>query len=253
MRKSRIRYILTWASGAGLLVSSTLLVAGAWNSHLASPLSPALVLAGWVLLSASGIFLFLLAVKKAHRQWINEKRALENEEQDQKTRSLSSESSRVTKTLAPGTAARKILRHISDNMSLDQVGKQLMKDLAGELEIMSGIFYVEEKGTFRVRASYALASSTEPYTFKSGEGLSGQAARNQQLLVLTRLPEEHLEVYSGLGKAQPAYLAIIPLVHKGRTFALLECSGYRHEPSEIEELFRIFTRELMEKLAPNLA
>jgi hypothetical protein len=253
MRKSRIRYILTWASGAGLLASSTLLVAGAWNSQLARPLPPALILGGWALLCASGIFLFLLAVKKAHRQWVNEKRDLEKEEQDQKTRSASSESTRGTKTLSPGPAARKILRHISEKMPLDQVGKQLMKDLAGELEIMSGIFYVEEKGTFQVRASYALASSTEPYTFKSGEGLSGQAARNRQLMVLTNLPEEHLEVCSGLGKAQPAYLAIVPLVHKGRTVALLECSGYRYEPSEIEQLFRIFTRELMEKLSPNLA
>ena len=50
-------------------------------------------------------------------------------------------------------------------------------------------------------------------------------------MVLTRLPEDYLEVYSGLGKAQPSYLAIVPLIHKGRTIAVLECSGYRYDPA----------------------
>ncbi len=92
----------------------------------------------------------------------------------------------------------------------------------------------------------------ENYTFKSGEGLSGQAAKNQQVMLLTRLPEGHLEVYSGLGKAPPAYLAIVPLVHKGKTMAVLECSGYRYEPDAIENMLRIFARDLMDKLSPNL-
>jgi hypothetical protein len=96
-------------------------------------------------------------------------------------------------------------------------------------------------------------SSHEPYEFKSGEGLTGQAARNQQLLVISQIPEDYMEVYSGLGKALPSYLAIVPLIHKGHTIALIECTGYKHSPQEIENMFRILAREMMNKLSPNLS
>ena len=196
----------------------------------------------------------MLAVKKAHRQWIDEKRYLEREEQEAKKKSSGrSGTSRENKVLDFAASSRKIVRRIPGNIAEEQLGTLLLKNLARELEIMSGVYYSEKKGEFRAVSTYAMASFTEPYTFKTGEGLTGQVARNQQLMVLTHLPEGHLEVYSGLGKAAPSYLAIVPLVHKGRTIAVLECSGYRYEPGDIENMFRIFARDLMDKLSPNLS
>lgn len=253
MRTSKIRYILTWVSLVVMMICSTLLVVSAWNSQIKATVSPPLITLLWFGISASGIYLFMLAVKKAHRQWIEEERHLEKERitaMEKKARS--SQSARETKALDFAAKARKIVRRVPENIAPEQLGKLLLKNLARELEIMSGIFYREKKGEFIVQASYAMATSTEPFTFKTGEGLSGQVARNQQLMVLTRLPEGHLEVYSGLGKAPPAYLAIVPLIHKGKTIAVLECSGYRYEPGDIENMFRIFARDLMDKLSPNL-
>ena len=253
MRTSKLRYILPWLSLALMLICSSLLVVSAWNSQLSGTFSPSLMVLLWIAISSSGIYLFMLAVKKAHRQWINEKRQLEREEQEAKGKSSGrSGTSRENKVLDFAASARKIVRRIPENIAEEQLGMFLLKNLARELEIMSGVYYSEKKGEFRAVATYAMASSTEPYSFKSGEGLTGQVARNQQLTVLTRLPEGHLEVYSGLGKAAPSYLAIVPLVHKGRTIAVLECSGYRYEPAEIENMFRIFARDLMYKLSPNL-
>ena len=253
MRRSRIQYILTWVSLAVMMACSTLLVAIAWNSRIIGSVSPSLVILSWIGISASGIFLFMLAVKKAHRQWINEKRELEKEAREAKKKpSKGKSSSRENKTLDFATVARKIVRRIPDNIAQEQLGKLLLKNLARELEIMSGVYYAEKKGKFLVEATYAKISTSEPFTFKSGEGLPGQAAKNQQLMVLTSLPKDYLEVYSGLGKAPPSYLAIVPLVHKGKTWAVLECSGYRYEPGDIENMFKIFTRDLMDKLSLNL-
>ena len=254
MRTSRFQYILTWVSLILILGCSTLLVASAWNSQITGTISPTLVVLLWIGISTPGIYLFMLAVKKAHRLWINEKRELEKEENElQRKSSAKSGSSRETKALDFAATARKIVRRVPENIALEQLGKLLLKNLARELEIMSGIFYMEKKGEFKVNATYAMASADERYSFKSGEGLSGQVARNQQLMVLTSLPEGHLEVYSGLGKAPPAYLAIVPLVHKGKTMAILECSGYRYDPGDIENMLRIFARDLMDKLSPNLS
>jgi len=250
MTKSTLQYLLTWASLLLLLTCSVLLVVLSWNSRVTGDVSPPLVILLWLITSASGIYLFMLAVKKAHRQWINEKREMEQEKATvEKTSAAARPSDR---TLDFAAVARKLVRRIPENADLKDLGEGLLRNLARELEIMSGIFYLEKKGTFQCVSTYATLASGEPFEFTLGEGLSGQAARNQQLMVLNRLPEEYLEVYSGLGKALPSYLAIVPLVHKGRTVAVIECSGYRYDPHEIENMFRIFARDLMHKLSPNL-
>ena len=253
MRTSKFRYILTWVSLVVMMICSTLLVVTAWNSQIIGTVSPPLIVLLWIGISTSGIYLFMLAVKKAHQQWIDEERKLEKERiSARELKSRKSQSTHENKALDFAAAARKIVRRVPENIAPEQLGKLLLKNLARELEIMSGIFYRENKGEFIVEATYAMPTSTEPFTFKTGEGLSGQAARNQQLMVLNRLPKGHLEVYSGLGKAPPAYLAIVPLVHKGKTIAVLECSGYRYDPGDIENMFRIFARDLMDKLSLNL-
>ncbi len=252
MLSNKYKYILTWISLVLFLLCSTLLVAAAWNSQVTGDFSPFLVILLWILICFSGIFLFMLAVKMAHRQWMTEKREQEKEEAEGKQKpSGAGGSSRKNKELDFAASARKIVRRIPENIVMDQLGKLLLKNLARELEIMSGIFYTEKKGVFTAEASYAMTSSTESYTFKSGEGLTGQAARNQQILVLNRLPEGYTEVFSGLGMAAPAYLAIVPLVHKGHTIAVLEFTGYRYEPGAIENMLRIFARDLMDKLSIN--
>lgn len=251
MRKSTLQYIFTWVAILLLLISTVLLMVLSWNSGVSESYSPSLVVFFWLLASASGIFLFLLAVKKAHRQWITEKR--EEEAQKAAKQKPDSGPDRSIHTMDFGATARKLVRRTPENAALEELGKGLLKNLARELEIMSGIFYLEKEEHFEAVSTYALVASSESLAFKSGEGLCGQAARNQQLMVLSRLPEGHMEVYSGLGKAPPTYLAIVPLIHSGRTIALIECSGYRHSAQEIENMFRIFSRELMNKLSPNLS
>ncbi len=251
MRKSTLQYIITWVSICLLLTGTVFLMVFAWNSQLSHSFSPVAIVTVWFLTSAAGIFLFLLAVKKAHRQWISEKRDLEKAQAP--TRKAKSVTDRKGHKMDSAALARKLVRRTPEKAVLDELGKGLLKGLARELEIMSGIFYVEKEGTFKAISTYALLSSHQPYEFKPGEGLNGQAARNQQLMVISRIPEGYLEVYSGLGNALPSYLAIIPLVHKGQTIAIIECTGYKYSPQEIENMFRIFSMELMNKLSPNLS
>jgi len=252
MQTSKLKYRLTWLALALLLICSTLLMVHSWNSVELRTFSPTLMILVWIGVCASGIYLFMLAVKKAHRQWIDEERQQEREAIKAKEKRASRPGpSKEKKELDFAASARKLVRRIPEKVSLEQLGGLLLKNLSRELEIMSGVYYIEQKGEFNAVSTYAMVSSIEPYSFKAGEGLTGQVVRNQQILVLTRLPEGHLEVYSGLGKAAPSYLAIVPLVYKGRTLAVLECSGYKYEPAEIENMFRILARDLMDKLSPN--
>ena len=244
---------MTWVAIGVLLTAGLGLMVVSWNGALSGSPSPTLMVLLWVCMSASGIYLFMLAVKKAHRLWVDEERR--RKQSDANLKEPSSQAKRKSKDLHAldfAATARKLVRRMPEDAPLEKSGKALMKLLARELEIMSGILYIRKGQQFEASDSYALASSTEPYSFKEGEGLSGQVARSKQIMLLKRLPEEHLKVYSGLGKSEPSYLAIVPFVHKHKTIAVLECSGFRYNPHDIERMFRIFTRDLMEKLNPNL-
>lgn len=253
MQRSRILYMLTWVALVVLLTGGISLLILSWNGILTNPPSPVLMIFFLIAMAGSGIFLFMLAVKKAHRLMVDEERSRKEKESEiNETSGDRKHPSKDNQILDVSATARKLVRRIPDNAKMEDAGKILLKNLARELEIMAGIFYIGKKGQFEATSMYAMASPTEPYSFREGEGLTGQVARNQQTMLLTRLPEEHLEVYSGLGKSNPAYLAIVPLIHKNKTIAVLECSGYRYDPHDIEKMFRIFSRELMEKLSPNL-
>jgi len=250
MLKSKLRYIMTWVTFGMLLTSGLGLMIVSWNGIISGFLSPSLMVLLWISMSASGIYLFMLAVKKAHRLWIDEQRRKKLLETRQgKSSSPAKSSTKEKQALDIASTARKLVRRIPDDLPLESSAQVLLKNLAKELEIMSGIVYVREKNTFKSVATFALVSSLKPYSFNEGEGITGQVAANQQIMVLTRLPEEHLEVYSGLGKSEPTYLAIVPLVQNNRTVAVLECTGYRYDPHDIESMFRIFARDLMAKIS----
>jgi len=249
VRRSRTQYRLTWtALGAGLAGGIFLLV-GSWNSQFTGPPSPILMVSVWTLVSASTVFLFLLAVKKAHRLLVDEERSLEAAMEvagqgsgREKKRTGEREEFDFAAT------ARKLVRRIPENSSLEEAGKLLLKNLAKEIEVVSGVFYTRGKDIFEPVATYAFTAPAEPYSFREGEGLTGQVARNQQVMVLTRLPDDYLEAGSGLGSAKPSYLAIAPMVMYNRTIGVIECCGFRYDPHEIEKMFRIVTRDLIARL-----
>lgn len=252
MKRTKLLYMLTWAAAGVLLLSGLGLIITSWNGVVGAASSPIVMLLLWFLMSASGIFLFIFAVKKTHRTWITDLQNQTGEEAAPTRQPERKSETRDNKSLDFAATARKLVRRMPDVNDIGGIGEDLMKNLARELEIMSGILYVRKGTTFEPGTSYALASHSEPYKFKEGEGLSGQVARNRQITVLSKLPGDYLEVCSGLGKAEPKYLAIVPLVHNDETIGLLECSGYKYDTREIENMFRIFSRDLMEKLSPNL-
>jgi hypothetical protein len=244
---------MTWVAFGLLLCSGLGLMIMSWNGALSGAPSPSIMVLLWVIMTAAGIYLFMLAVKKAHRLWIDEKRSKkEDEEAEARAAARTRSSSREEKALDVVSTAQKLVRRIPEQEPLAKSGMILLKNLASELEIMSGILYIRGKNDFSAVATYALATSEEPYSFIEGEGLTGQAAANQQIMVLTHIPEEHREVYSGLGKSESSYLAIVPLVHKEMTIAVLECSGFRYETRDMEAMFKVFARDLMTKISPHI-
>lgn len=145
--------------------------------------------------------------------------------------------------------AKKVVRRTSLDVPMEKWSEALLTILAKELEIMSGLVYAKnKKGVFESVAMYAFPHAEAPYTFKEGEGLTGQAVKNRQLAVYRQIPDDYAQIFSGLGSGKPAYLAIIPVETGGEVRTAIELAGFRYAEENLEQLFSLLTRELIGKM-----
>ena len=132
-------------------------------------------------------------------------------------------------------------------MAMPQLGRSVLDFLAETIDVTVAALYVQQiDGTLQRVAGYGLGKDdTQPgQTIAPGEGLVGQAARGQRLLRLNDLPDNYLNVSSGLGKTVPRHLLLLPLTHDGEVNGVLEL-GFLQAPAERDG-------ELLELLAASI-
>ena len=93
------------------------------------------------------------------------------------------------------------------------------------LKVQLGLMYIYEEQTesFALKASFAADtnSNTIKQRFADGEGLIGQVAKDQQLLLLNE--NAHIQdIEIGEGTLQPKQYVLYPLVHDGKTYGVIE-------------------------------
>jgi CheY-like chemotaxis protein/HAMP domain-containing protein len=154
------------------------------------------------------------------------------------------------------------LRDRSDWLKTGQVG--LFDEIRGELELKSvaeralaflgrrvraragAIYLSDDDGVLQLSAGHAFSERAEELetelaalpakSFKPGEGLVGQAAQADELLVVDDVPKGYLKVRSGLGESDAHSLLFLPLVHLGKTLGVAELALFGACTDEVREL-----------------
>ena len=148
----------------------------------------------------------------------------------------------------------KILTNINPSLSLTDYTEKILINLAQEFEITQGLFYLtdEKKGLFEAVSTYAYSSDTGPEPFSVGEGLTGQAAKSKQILSIENLPDNYLNVVSGLGEHKANHLIIIPLLLNKETIGIIELTTFRSLDEEklwiFKNLAKIIANALITKM-----
>ncbi len=165
---------------------------------------------------------------------INQKTTEEKEEKEQQEEELD-----------------KLIDQLSGESDADKLAQKLLSQLGKELQIVQGLVYQYSNETekFEVLSTYAYYGEEPPQPFTIGEGLSGQAARDQKRILLTELPEDYTEVISGLGKRQPKMLLLAPLIHDEKTVALVELSFFEELNEQKIDKFEGILNKLAEHFA----
>jgi hypothetical protein len=153
----------------------------------------------------------------------------------------------------PGVLAQEILPTGEALKSPAKMAEQFFINLDKVFPIVQGIFYLldDSDNTYKPLADYAYYKDTKPESFRLGDTLPGQVAKNQKSIVITDLPDEYLTVISGLGAGKPSTLAIIPVIEKESTIALFELASFTKISPQNLELFESIAKLLVKHLRTN--
>jgi hypothetical protein len=153
--------------------------------------------------------------------------------------------------LDPAVYEKKFLPQAGKKHDLTKFTEGVLSNIARELDIVQGLFYVrrKESDTFTVQGKFAYFGEQEPQDFELGLSLTGQTAKNQKTLRLTKMPENYITVLSGLGSSSPKSLMLAPVIHEGQTIGLIELAAFKNFDRSTEVLFNQLSETFGKRLA----
>ena len=141
-----------------------------------------------------------------------------------------------------------ILRKNNDSMQVlsYDIINNLVKNLTAN---QGGFFILLDDGSskyFEMTACYAYdRKKFADNRIEWGDGLIGTCAMERQTIHMTNLPDDYVFITSGLGKANPRSLVIVPLIINDEIHGVIEVASFKE--------FEKFEIEFVEKVAESIA
>jgi signal transduction histidine kinase/HAMP domain-containing protein/CheY-like chemotaxis protein len=131
------------------------------------------------------------------------------------------------------TNLAKFSRMLQGQKDLLTVGKLILSELAPVVSAQQGVFYTIDSAKddgepyLKLLASYAHRERKNvDDKFKLGEGLVGQCAVEKEKILLTNVPRNYMAIGSGLGKASPLNVLVLPVVFEGQVKGVMELASF---------------------------
>ncbi len=146
-----------------------------------------------------------------------------------------------------------ILRRDNDN--IEELSYNIISAFVSYLGANQGGFYTlndQDSHDLHFEMTACYAYERKKYSEKRiewGEGLIGSTALEKKTIHMTEIPDSYLNITSGLGKANPKSLLIVPLIVNEELHGIIELASFKEfEPYQIE-----FTEKVAESIASTLS
>ena len=238
------------------------------NKHQIIFIISILILITGIILDFSGVntiakILLITGVLLAIYQSVNHKKKAvtdyvklekEVEKLEKNNGSLKSRVSELQEKLIATEKINKVSqRHLGDiqnSSSKDELATTFITTICDDLDASMGAFFLVNDKTIEYSAGFAYkAVDEEPPKFGLGEGLVGQSALDQKPFNLKDIPEDYVEINSGLGKAQPKNVFIQPIVYHNETLAVFELATFSTLSDQELTLLNLISDNIATKLS----
>ena len=127
----------------------------------------------------------------------------------------------------------KFTQMLQGQKDLNTVTRRILSELAQVVNAQKGMFYIlEQDENFKNQklnlfAAYAFGDEVKmSKEFALGEGLVGQCAVEKERILLTNVPKNYIKISSGLGKAAPVNLIVLPVLFEKEIKAVIELASF---------------------------
>ncbi len=140
-----------------------------------------------------------------------------------------------------------------DNDNLEKLCLNIIRNIIQYLSAnQGGIFLLdkeEESDFLNLVAAYAFdRQKFLKKRIRVGEGLAGTCALEKKTVLLGKIPDNYMEITSGLGGAKPSCLLIVPLKKEEEVLGVMEIASFNpFKPHEVE-----FVEKVAESIASAL-
>jgi len=129
------------------------------------------------------------------------------------------------------TNLAKFSRMMQGQKDLESVSRLIMSELTPLVSAHHGAFFIMDSDAtgslLKLIASYAYRSRKHVGNrFAIGEGLVGQAALEKQPILLQNVPDDYIQITSGLGEAPPRNIIVLPVLFEGEVKAVIELASF---------------------------
>jgi len=146
-----------------------------------------------------------------------------------------------------------ILRN--NNNKIKELTETLIQNLVKYINANQGAIYIlndtdPDNQFFEMTACYAYDKKKfADKRIEWNDGLIGACALEKDIIVLTDIPDSYLEITSGLGKANPRCLILVPLLNNEDLHGVIEIASF----SEFQNYEINFLKTLTENIASTLS
>ena len=209
-----------------------------------------------VILSLGNLWLVmqLTAESKTKEEYLKKTTDSHLDEATEEEASASDEQAEDEQQINIEEIEQKIIPSNDKDEDINQLAESMLANIADTFDIVQGLFYVRNNNsdTFSIAGKFAYYGEEEPKDIELGIALSGQAAKNQKVLNLTKIPENYITVLSGLGYSSPNGLMLIPVIHNQKTIGLIELASFKHFDRKSEDIFTQLTEKIGKRISETI-
>jgi signal transduction histidine kinase/HAMP domain-containing protein/ActR/RegA family two-component response regulator len=131
------------------------------------------------------------------------------------------------------TNLERFTRMMQGQRDLAEVSSMILSELAPLVSAQHGVFYSmsspseETEQELQLQAGYGYEERKHLSTsFRIGEGLVGQCAKEKKRILLTDVPSDYVRINSGLGASVPLNIIVLPVLFEGSVRAVVELASF---------------------------
>jgi signal transduction histidine kinase/DNA-binding response OmpR family regulator/HAMP domain-containing protein len=131
------------------------------------------------------------------------------------------------------TNRERFTRILQGQADLTVVSAMILSELAALVSAQHGVLYTTTQApngkepVLEMQAGYGYEERKRlSATFRFGEGLVGQCAKEKKRILLTDVPSDYVRINSGLGAAAPLNIIVLPVLFEGSLLAVVELASF---------------------------